>query len=77
MGEKFRDSALAYKVYEKVVKGYKHPNALLKKEKKFSLHFVKSILSCKTIFFFNVAHDLLLRSKSSLALSQEVGFNES
>lgn len=33
MGEKFRDSALVYKVYEKVVKGYKHPNALLKKEK--------------------------------------------
>lgn len=28
MGEKFRDSALVYKVYEKVVKGYKHPNAL-------------------------------------------------
>lgn len=52
MGEKFRDSALVYKVYEKVVKGYKHPNALLKKRKKISLHFVKSILSCRTIFFF-------------------------
>lgn len=27
--------------------------------------------------FLNVAHDLLLRSQSFFALSQEVGFNES